>query len=319
MSNGLSVSADLCEVLRCPDCRLGAIAFQEAAGVCTRCGSSFPLTSGVPILLRHDNSIFSINDYLMAKHEKPAFNAWRKFLPSPSVNLAAARVLRSLRAMLDANGQSSVLIVGGGRQRAWLDPLLRENQAHRVIYSDVDRGADVDLFCDGHDLPFVDHAFDAVITTAVLEHVLCPERVATEIARVLKPRGLLYSELPFMQQVHEGAFDFTRFTLSGHRRLFNSFSEIEVGMVAGPATALVWAIENLALAFFSRAMIRSIAKVGVRLLFGWIKYVDYYLIDRPQAMDGASCTYFLGSKGDSKVPDLSIVNRYVGAKPLRHV
>lgn len=319
MSNSLSDAADLCDLLRCPDCRLGAIAFQKAVGVCSHCGSCFPVRSGAPILLRHDNSIFSIDDYVMVTHEKPALKAWRRFLPSPSVNLAGTRVLRTLRAMLDANGQSSVLIVGGGRQRTWLDPLLRENQAHRVIYSDVDCGADVDLFCDGHDLPFVDHAFDAVITTAVLEHVLYPERVATEIARVLKPRGLLYSELPFMQQVHEGAFDFTRFTLSGHRRLFNSFVEIEVGMVAGPATALVWAIENLALAFCSRATIRSIAKVGVRLLFGWIKYVDYYLIDRPQAMDGASCTYFLGSKSDSKVPDPSIINRYVGAKPLRHV
>jgi hypothetical protein len=28
-----------------------------------------------------------------------------------------------------------------------------------------------------------------------------------------------------MQQVHEGAYDFTRYTLSGHRRLFNGFTE----------------------------------------------------------------------------------------------
>lgn len=157
------------------------------------------------------------------------------------------------------------------------------------------------------------------MTTAVLEHVLYPEQVGAEIARVLKAGGLLYSELPFMQQVHEGAYDFTRFTLSGHRRLFNQFSEIDVGMVAGPATALVWALENLALALVSRAPLRKLTKVGVRFALGWIKYLDHFLAKRPEAMDGASCTYFLGAKAQERVPDSEIIARYVGAKALRHV
>lgn len=142
--------------------------------------------------------------------------------------------------------------------------------------------------------------------------------VAAEIHRVLKTGGLLYSELPFMQQVHEGAYDFTRYTLSGHRRLFNGFTEIETGMVAGPATALVWAIENLALAFVRRSVFRTLTKAGIRLVFSWLKWLDYLLVNRPEAMDGASCTYFLGSKITGKVADLDIINRYVGAKHLRH-
>jgi len=57
--------------------------------------------------------------------------------------------------------------------------------------------------------------FDAVWIQAVLEHVLDPVRVVAEIHRVLRPGGLVYSEIPFMQEVHEGAYDFTRFRLSG--------------------------------------------------------------------------------------------------------
>ena len=96
----------------------------------------------------------------------------------------------SALAKFDAKGMSDILVVGGGCQRVWLDPLLRVVHPHRVVYSHIDSGADVDLFCDGHDLPFVDGAFDAVVTTAVLEHVLYPERVGIEIARVLKTGGL---------------------------------------------------------------------------------------------------------------------------------
>ena len=104
----------------------------------------------------------------------------------------------------------------------------------------------VDLFCDAHELPFLDETFDGVIASAVLEHVVYPERVAAEIHRVLARRGLIYSEIPFLQQVHEGAYDFTRYTLSGHRRLLNHFEEFSSGVVAGPGTTLAWAIEHFA-------------------------------------------------------------------------
>ena len=239
-------------------------------------------------------------------------------MPTPSVNLASEQVLARMRQLLAKPPLAMVLVVGGGRQRQWLDEKLGAGDTVRVVYSDIDVGADVNLFCDGHDLPFVDSAFDAVVTTAVLEHVLYPERVAQEIRRVLKVGGLLYSELPFMQQVHEGAYDFTRYTLSGHRRLFNGFAEIDSGMVAGPGTALVWAIENFALAFLAQPVFRKAAKALVRIMFAWLKHTDRLLANRPEAMDGASCTYFFGRKMEQNIPDADIIARYVGAKHLSH-
>ena len=307
-------------LLRCPDCGQGRLAVCGDELACRNCPAHFPLAGHRPVMLRHGNSLFAIDAYSSATPDaRMSRQGPGRFIPSPSVNLAAKRVLVHLAATLDARSPSDILIVGGGCQRAWLDPILRANAEPRVLYSDIDIGADVDLFCDGHDLPFVDGAFDAVVTTAVLEHVMYPERVAGEITRVLKPGGLLYSEMPFMQQVHEGAYDFTRYTLSGHRRLFNGFDELDAGMVAGPATALVWSIENLALALVTGRTARKIAKASVRLVFGWIKYLDHFLEKRPEAMDGASCTYFFGAKATHPVDDAEIIRRYVGGKHFSHV
>jgi hypothetical protein len=122
-----------------------------------------------------------------------------------------------------------------------------------------------------------------------------------------------------MQQVHEGAYDFTRYTYNGHCRLLNSFQKIEAGMVAGPSTALVWAIEHFVIAFPSKPWMRHVLKSLARLSFWWLKYLDYFLVARPQAMDGASCTYFLGRKSTHATSDLEIVLGYVGAKRVRHI
>ena len=308
--------------LQCPCCHKGKLLLEKniERGLCGTCGARYPVVHDRPVLLRQDNPVFPIKDYLIAAPPRPPAkpSGLKRFIPTPSVNVASNRVLDRLKSILIQAETATVLVVGGGRQRSWLDQRLSAETHLKLIYSDIDIGADVDLFCDGHDLPFADGCMDAVITTAVLEHVLYPERVAAEIHRVLKTGGLLYSEMPFMRQVHEGAYDFTRYTLSGHRRLFNGFTEIETGMVAGPATALVWAIENLALAFVRRPVFRTLTNTGVQLVFYWLKWLDYLLVNRPEAMDGASCTYFLGAKTTEPVSDLEIINRYVGAKHLRH-
>ena len=189
----------------------------------------------------------------------------------------------------------------------------------RIVSVDVDAAADVDAWCDAHDLPFPDRTFDLVLATAVLEHVVDPQRVMSEIERVSKPAGLLYTELPFMQQVHEGAYDFTRFTLAGHRRLTRGFDEIASGAVAGPATALLWSLEQFVVALTpSRAA--GAVKLAVRILFAWLKHIDRRIARRPAGLDGASCTFFLGTRRASgPVSDAEIVDGYRGAQGVSHV
>lgn len=319
----MKLTKNLLTILRCPNCggKAASLIAQDNTLLCQVCNSSFPVVANRPVMLRCDNTIFQLDVYREPTDKKiKRPGEWiARLIPDPSVNLSINHVLARLNTLLSSRKPVKVLVIGSGGQRSWLNSQLGAGDDIQVIYSDIDTDADVDLFCDGHDLPFINDSFDALVTTAVLEHVLYPERVAAEIHRVLRPGGFLYSEMPFMQQVHEGAYDFTRYSLSGHRRLFNGFSELESGMVAGPATTLVWSIENFVLAFVSRPASRLVMKALVRLAFAWIKHIDRFLEKRPEAMDGASCTYFLGAKINGRIPDDEIIARYVGAKHLSHV
>lgn len=69
-----------------------------------------------------------------------------------------------------------------------------------VVTVEVYASSNTDLMADGHSLPFRDTAFDGVWIQAVLEHVLEPQRVVAEIYRVLKPKGIVYAETPFMSR-----------------------------------------------------------------------------------------------------------------------
>ena len=78
-------------------------------------------------------------------------------------------------------------------------------------------------------------------------------------------------------------------------------------------------IENFALTFVSRPVLRRMTKALVRLIFAWLKPFDRLLVDRPVAMDGASCTYFLGRRIEGRIPDAEIIAHFVGAKHLRRI
>ncbi|MDP3941484.1 MAG: class I SAM-dependent methyltransferase [bacterium] len=48
---------------------------------------------------------------------------------------------------------------------------------------------------DAHKLPFKDNSFDVVVCTEVLEHVVHPEEVISEIERILRPGGIAIVEM----------------------------------------------------------------------------------------------------------------------------
>jgi SAM-dependent methyltransferase len=281
----------------------------------------FPVVRGVPVLLRHDNEVFPIEAYLRAPPPRGRLRALAStIIPTPSLAPGYRRHLLAFARELAGFDPADLLVIGAGQQQAWLRELFRRCPNVRVTCCDVDARAAVDLFCDAHELPFPDATFHGVLATAVLEHVLYPERVVAEVGRVLANGGAVYSEIPFMQQVHEGAYDFTRYTLSGHRRLFNQFEEVASGVVAGPGTALVWAIEHFVVCFAPGRTLQLAARAVCRVLFFWLKYFDLVLRSNPAAADGASGTYFLGRKRPSAITsDKAIVERYVGAGRLRHV
>jgi SAM-dependent methyltransferase len=167
----------------------------------------------------------------------------------------------------------------------------------------------IQFVADAHEIPLPDSAFDAVVIQAVLEHVLQPAQVVSEIWRVLKPRGIVYAETPFMQQVHEGAYDFTRFTESGHRYLFRNFELLSSGASGGPGLQFMWSVDYLVRSIFRSRMAGKIAK----LAFFWVQYLDH-LIPSSFAVDGASGVYFLGRRAASAAGPKDIVAHYKGAQ-----
>lgn len=197
-----------------------------------------------------------------------------------------------------------VLVVGGGAIGAGTRRLY-EDPALTVMGTDVYASAFTSLVADAHQLPIADASVDAVWIQAVLEHVLDPARVVAEIHRVLRPDGIVYAETPFMQQVHEGAYDFTRFTLSGHRWLFRQFSEVASGQVGGPGGAAVWSMRYL---FRALGLPDPIA-TGLALPFAPLHLLDTFTRGR-NGEDAAGGVYFLGRRSETAMRPKDMVAFY---------
>lgn len=75
-----------------------------------------------------------------------------------------------------------------------------------------------DVFGDAARLPFAEASFDAVVMLEVLEHLAEPALALREIARVLRPRGVLVLSMPFLYPIHDAPFDFQRYTRHGLER-----------------------------------------------------------------------------------------------------
>lgn len=193
------------------------------------------------------------------------------------------------------NPTPTVLVIGGGAIGAGVDALYSASNI-RIVGTDVYASPNTEVVADGHFLPFRDGVFDGVWIQAVLEHVLDPPAVVAEIHRVLKPSGLVYADTPFIQQVHEQAYDFTRFTLSGHRWLFRRFEEIDAGAVGGAGKALVWSIRYVALSLGLGTRLASLAA----LPFFWVRFIDYFAKPGPKT-DAASGVYFFGRRSEQAI------------------
>jgi SAM-dependent methyltransferase len=222
------------------------------------------------------------------------------------------RVYRDLRNRLLTQMEPIVLSIGGGDGGIGIDNL--KDPRFRIINTDVIVGPGVDYAVDAHSLPFPDGVFDLVIAQAVLEHVADPVQCVKEIHRVLRPNGLVFAETPFMQQVHLGRYDFTRFTHLGHRRLFREFHEIESGQVASAATALAWSLTGFFTSFTNTRKGRQIVYFCGRVLFGWLKYLDPIVVRCAGSWDAASAFYFLGSRADKALSDAEVIRGYRGLR-----
>lgn len=306
------------EALRCP-ADGSELRAEGGELLCAAEGHRYPVVEGVPVLIDDRSSLFSVGEVassatvpLRRGHlERLAY----RIRPMPADNpYASVRVARFRDLLLEraAGAVPRVLVVGGGALGAGMDALAGDPRLE-IVDTDVYLGERVAVACDAHQLPFADGSFDGVVVQAVLEHVLSPATVVAEIHRVLRAGGIVYAETPFMQAVHEGAFDFTRFTDLGHRRLFGRFEEIDRGVAVGPGSSLLWALR-----YFARSL-PSKGGVMVRLLdfavsccFFWLIYLDRRLVGHPGAYDAASGVWFMGRRTEETIDDRRLIAQYRG-------
>ena len=275
----------------------------------------YPIINNIPILINDDKSLFSIK--IFKEKKDTTFNSskvnfsklFKKIVPSIGKNLKAKKNYLELKEKLSEN--SRILIIGGSIKGDGID-VLYENNSFEITESDVSFGPHTKIIFDAHDIPFKADTFDCVIVQAVLEHVLDPQRCVSQIYRVLKLGGILYAETPFIQQVHMRQYDFTRFTYLGHQRLFRNFKEINSGPCCGPGMALAWSYR-----YFLRSFTTNKIILNILLLFGnmtsfYLKYFDYFLINKPGAYDSASGYFFMGTKCKTIMSDKELLEQYKG-------
>jgi len=306
------------KILVCPACR-GELKMNGDQLYCinTECGRTFPLVDGVPVLINEQTSVFVISDFVGKKNtffdpskESILKKIARSIMPSDSLNLMAKKnYLAFEQALRSVSKKPRVLVIGGAVTGSGFSALSKQSDIE-LIETDVAWGPQIEFICDIHDLPFRDGSFDGVVAQAVFEHVVDPYRGAAEIHRVLKKNGIVYAETPFMQQVHGGRYDFTRFTFLGHRRLFRAFEEISSGAVCGPGMALLWSWQYFWWSFTTKQSARRVIQFITRWTAFFWKYFDTILISKPATLDAASGYFFMGRKSDIVLSDRDLLKMY---------
>lgn len=95
--------------------------------------------------------------------------------------------------------------------------------------------AKVDVIGRAYQIPVVDGAFDAALSTAALEHLNEPEAALRECHRVLKEGGVAIYTVPLFWHLHSEPWDYYRFTKYGLHYLFTKvgFEVVELKSLAG--------------------------------------------------------------------------------------
>jgi len=268
---------------------------------CSQFGHVDYLNNKKPVLIDFKNSLFSktslINSNASSSLKRSVYSGYLlkslKNLLNGS-NRTTTNNLINISERLNKLNNPKILIIGGGSVGVGVEILYKKFHDNITSF-DVYDSKFIDFIGDASSMPFNDNIFDFILIQAVLEHVYDPNLVVREIHRILKNNGLVYAETPFLQHVHEGAYDFTRFTVLGHRILFKNFEKISTGYIGGIGQSMLWSVE-----YFFRSIFRSksIGKM-FKLLFFWLRLFEYIIPDSYN-IDGACGAFFYGRKNKKR-------------------
>lgn len=316
---GLVTEQAIAAILICPVCGQGDLV-RDAAGAaacpapgCATAGAPFPLAAGKSVLVDFAASVLDRE----ATERSAASSVLSRRPPlrrrlleaieggNPITPYFAADMLDRVAAAGRAAGRNGrLLVVGGGTVGSGSESLY-EREDVDVIAFDVYCSDAVSFVADGHAIPLAPGSVDGVWIQAVLEHVLDPSRVVAEIHRVLGEDGLVFADTPFLWPVHEAAYDYTRWTPSGHRWLFRDFAVIEAGVSSGPGRTALLGLRYLGAALFGTYKIGQLLTLPV----AWLRLLDRFCGNR-WSLDACAGLFFYGQRAAAPIGPKDMVAFY---------
>ncbi len=304
--------------LSCPRCKSSLILSQDNNIKCQNleCPHNdqddwFSIIEGIPILISNKtlDTVFDPNKMgsLVKRSDQSSFLYKLKKSIQVDSKKTVNNCSRFLKLIKKLNKSPDILVIGSGEKGGGTNELYGDRDISLTL-TDIYASENVQYVCDAHYLPFKSSAFDGVWIQAVLEHVVEPKVVVDEIYRVLKADGYVYAETPFMQQVHEGAFDFTRYTVLGHRYLFKNFNSILIGGNGGTGEVLYWSIKHFLWSLFRSKNIARVISFPFMLLF---KIAEKFT-DKRSLYDSSSGVFFLGKKSSKSISHRDLADLYEG-------
>ncbi len=240
----LSIPERLRTRIACPACH-GRLVDSTNQLSCDRCDIPFVVAAdgSLPILLMPDSDLANPQYAHWVRKQEPGTRKKgyreRKRLPQTNVTDMDREIREEFFRQV---GEGTILNLGSGERSVHV--------GERWVGLDIAPHANCDVVGDAHHLPFQDASFDAVHTVSVFEHLRKPWIAAEEVARVLRPGGLLFCSVPFAYPIHGSPHDFFRYTSEGLASLFESLEVIEIVPGRGPISSIGLYCERVADAAF---------------------------------------------------------------------
>lgn len=230
-----------------------------------------------------------LGDFL--KMQRRSLDAWLSDRGlGHTFSLTSWGVYEHASKLIRENARGVVLDAGSGR--APYKEELRSRGLELITIDIENRSGDVTHIADIQDMGVIGaRSIDTVVCTEVLEHVPRPWDAIAEMARVLKPGGMLIISVPHLSPLHEIPHDYFRYTQYGLQSLLarGGFEVLRMEEVGGVLSFLG---HGASLAFFTTfGAVPALRRLAWTLNY-WVLVRLLGVVDRASGLSGVyPCNY----------------------------